>query len=264
METQTQPAELVELEVCAREGALLVPDDAEKLEIVNTLKPIVGRMEGYKAFVQSLKITSHEDADTVGVMLEKMDEDLKAVETVTESWCSRAFKYHRKVTGMKGLIFNPLTALRKSAKDQKNRWEDRVEAENKRREAEVQAELDRQDEAKRQTILKEAQRKEQEALNAKRTETADRKRQEAEELKEQAASIVTPVIHHEAAPKTAGPPAQKRWCAAVEDLGAFLEAAVKDPNLRGYITVSTSAMQGNKSRNTAMTIPGVKFWQERK
>ena len=246
METQTQETELIELEVMTREAQALVPVDKDKAEMVEALKSVKGRFEGYGTYAASLKIVTKDDAENAGAFLDGIAEDIATVESATKSWKDKAFQFHRKITGLCNLFTGPLETHRKAIKGKVIAWTTEQERIAEKQRALAQAELDKKAEAERQRLLRKA-------AAAKRPETAERKREEA-------AAIVAPVVHIEA-PKPVGVKMQKRWNAQVEDVALFLHAAINDPNLTGYIAIDTTKLARGKSANTSMLIAGIKFYQ---
>jgi len=264
METQTEnPTQLAELELCAKDATALAPAEAERQAIVTTLVDIVPRIPKYTLWADTVTCDSVEDAEAINAMLEQIQQDNKTADAVTDPWCSRANKHHKRITGLRGLIADPLTAAFKKAKGIRDAYYRREKEKAEEEARQKQAEADRKQREEEEALRREAKRKEEEAARAKTEETRQRKLQEAADLQERAASVPKPVIHVEP-PKKAegGPRSRTMWKARVENQQQFFDALAKDKNLWGYVEIKVTAMQANKQRNSTMTIPGILFWEQ--
>lgn len=258
MNTQTQePTQ--ELAV-TETRALFLPQEkfpAMQAELAEMLPEIQAEI----ALADAQVVNTQDDADMAGVLLEKLADRSKLVVSKTKPFTQIAYKLHKWLTGYEGQFVKPIDTAYEQLKTRRNRWELRERQEAERKRAEAQAIADRIVRDQQAAIQKEIDRKQQEAANAKRSETAEKKKQEIEALREQAASITPAVIHVEAQKPTGGPKSQLKWHSEVVDMTAYLHAAANDPNLR-CLEVKTAALAMNKSRNTSLTIPGIRFWQD--
>jgi hypothetical protein len=205
-------------------------------------------------------VATVDDAEYAGVLISKLDERTKLIQEKTKPFTEIAFRLHRWLTGFTGRNTTPIETARRALKQRVIAWQTEQEriAENQRRE--LQAKADRETKEERDRLQREIDRKNAEAQAAKRPETVERRQEEVRQLEEAKAAVVAPVVN--VAPARASTvKTQKRWTATVEDLGKFLEAASKDPNLRGYLTVDTTKLARGKSANTSLLVPGIKFGQ---
>jgi hypothetical protein len=263
MNTTTETKEPKQTEELAvlETRALFVPHEQFPV-MQRELAEMLPEIQAEIALADAQMVNNQQDAEMAGVLLDKLADRVKLVKSKTKPFTQIADKLHKWLTRYQGGYVSPSEASYEALKARRNKWEIRVRQETERKQAEAQAEADRKTREKQAAIQREIERKEQEAASAKRTQTAEKRKQEIEELKERQAAIVPDVIHYEAPKPTGGPKSTMRWHAEVTDMRSFLEAAVKDHTLHGYIEVKTTAMQMNKSRNTSMLIPGIRFYQD--
>jgi len=217
-------------------------------------------IEAEIALANGQTVTNLEQAEFAGVILSKLDDRQKLIEGKVKPFTQIAFKLHRWLTSYNGEWTSPLETARRSLKGRVIAWQVEQERKAEKERQRLQAEADRKAQGVRDRIQREIDRKNAEAQAAKRTETHEKKLQQVEELREQQAAVAAPVVNVEP-PKASTVRTSKRWQAQVEDLATFLEAALKEPTLRGYIEVDTTKLARGKSANTALLAPGIKFYQ---
>lgn len=247
IKAEPKAKELVEFELVVEQTGGLAVTDKDRLELVETLKPIAGRLVEYANFAEVVKVTNESEAASAARVIDEMKADAKTVDDALKERVSAIFTLHRKWTGFVGLFSKPLEQHCRTVKGRIIEWQ---QVEN------AKAEKERQ---RLQAIEDEKARKEQERLN-KLAES--RKTPEVQEKYREQAAAVAPAVIAVAAPKAAGVKIQMRWTVASLDLPAFLAAAAKDGNLHGYITVDQNKLARAKAANSTLLLPGVTFAQK--
>lgn len=253
MNTQTEPQESQELAV-VETRALFLPQ--EKFPVMQQeLQAMKPEIEAEITLANSQSISNAQDDDMAGIHLEKLTDRKKLVESKTKPFTSIAFKLHRYLTGNEGQYIKPIDAAITALMDKRKNWLEAERVRIEKLEADRQAEQDRRDQAERDRLLKEAQRLEQEAASAKRPDTVERKTEQAEALKEQAATVQSPVLHYERPRSSVGRNPVRKWKVTKHDMTAMGIPV----EIQGYITVEIGQLERAKAANTMLNIKGVTF-----
>ena len=245
--TPTEP--IAELQLIVTDTNSLAVQDAERAALVATLQPIALSIAHAKHYAESLKVESKEDADLAASQRDIFTANAEKAETAINDYgdgmIGRIFALHRRWTGSRNSIVDPLKGAAKTVKQKIIQYQ------------EAEAEKARKETARLQAIEDERARKEAERLTkaAEKIKSPERKL----ERLEAAAAVVPTVVR--VAPPVASVKSQKRWRVASIDRKAFFSAAANDPNLQGFVTINEAALAANKSRNTMMSVPGVAFEQ---
>lgn len=242
--TLENPAQLIELEHVIEETNGLAVTDSALYEISTILRPIAEAMPEAITFANGCKVTNQAEANAAADRREQIVAMFKTSETAIRDFddglMNRIYKMHKRWTAFIGL-FTPLDDAQKKIKRAIITWQEEEERKARAEERRLQSEADERARKEQDKLLKQA-----EALKTP---------EKQEERREQAASIVAPVIT--VARPVAAVKSQKRWKVKALDMTAMgIPEAIQ-----GYITVEVSRLERAKAANTMLNVPGVEFHQ---
>jgi len=234
--------EQVEL-VCAETNGLAVAGPI-KAALVADLRPIADRLAGYADTAANVVVSNEAEANGYAEVLKAIDADIKTVKAceVLTKITDGLHKMHRKWTALRSLFTDPLLTSKQTIHDCVRDWQ--VE----------QADLAMERQRRLQAEADERARKEREKLEKQAAAYKTEERREAKLA--EAAAVIAPTVTV-SAPKAIS--TRKVWKVKNVDLDAFLAAATKDMNLRGFLTVELTKLERAKAANDSMTVPGVVF-----
>ena len=183
---------------------------------------------------------------------EFLKEVKSAQKRVTDFFALLKKKTHeawKAVIASENQVLNPLKAAEISVKEKMLTFQQEQQRKAYEEQAQLQVEADARAERERQRLLKQAEK-------LKTPELKEQRITEAEEIDAPVVSV------HIETPKVAGISTRKVWKAEVTDKLAFIEAAIKDSNLLGFITIDESALNRvAQATKGALEYPGVKFYE---
>ena len=241
--TKTQQNAIEEFEIVCNETAALVPVDPDREAIVRALASVVKRLEVLPTTVYGLEVTDETSLRKAEYIMEEISDLSKLTEDALSEQVSKAFQTHRRWTGLKGLLLNPLGVLKTNVKRKVIFHQETVIKAADAQRRKLQAEAD------------EKARREREALEKK---AAEAKRPETQEKHREAAELVAAPIINVEVPKTSVR-INYRWTAEVKNFSDFFKAISDDSQHQGFVKVELSKLARAKSANDRFEVPGIVF-----
>ncbi len=248
MKTTEQNSEpIAQLEVVIADTSSLAVKDADRAELVSTLKSIAERVPQATQIAETLVIKNQADAEEAAKMRDGMLQDSAAAEGALREFNGRQieklYRLHRAFTSLIGLFTDPFNEAAKKVKGKIIAF------------TEAEAEKARKEQARLQAIADEAARKERDRLQkaAEKLRTPELR----EQRMEAAAQIVAPVVYVPA-PKSAVK-TSSRWFVQSINKAEFIKAASENPQLVGFLDVNEQALARAKASNTLFEAKGIVF-----
>jgi hypothetical protein len=255
-DTTQQPVPTVELERIVVATNLIHVPDSEALALTDAVVPIMRRLPDQEQYAETLAIKTPADAERAAKFREYIIADAKDSESAFARFMrddsgvgliDRLYQAHRAWTSFRNRIAQRQEAAAKLIKQKIGDYEQKLADEAAEKQRQLQAEADEKARREREALAKKAE-------NAKKPETQQK-------YAEAAAAVVAPVVTVPVF-KTATR-FQERWFVKDVNKAEFVKACMANPQLLGYVTIDTAAMQRAKAANAMTEIPGVVFEKRR-
>lgn len=239
---------LTELELVVDGTSELAVRDADRTQLLETLKPIAERIPDHLAYAKDVVVTNSAQAKSAAGMRDLMLSDVSLAEhTIREAGgglIDKLFKMHRALTGVIGR-FKVVDDAARTVKQKITAWQQDEERKAEEERQRLQAKLDEEARRERERLLKESEKLKTPELKEHRIEQAN--------------AVVATQVHVPAPAPVVR--AMKRWFVKSVDPVAFVKAAANDNSLLGYITIDQTKLARAKAANSMIEIPGVVFEQ---
>ena len=251
-DTATSPTADAALQPVEQAIDALVLTDNDRAEIVNALRVADTEADTLARQESVLEVGDNADFEIAAALTQRAIAAQKQVVAALDGQITKANKLHKAFTGLRGFFVAPLQTIEHRLKSKQGAYieeQDRI-----RRDAEAKARREA------------AEREEKERARLAKLEEAARARGDeakAAEFAERQETVMVPPapVAVPAAPAIKGTSTVSKWkIDGAVDLPKFLEAALRDLNLRGYITINTTKLEQTATRlQGEFHVPGVTF-----
>jgi len=197
--------------------------------------------EGYGLAAEFLKEVKAAQKKVIGFFGPRSDKDIGIKAKAHEAW--------KSIVALEKSFLDPLKNAETSVKQKMLGYQRQENRKAAAEQARLQAEADARAEKERERLLKEA-------AKLKTPELQEQRLQEAEEVEAPVITVQTEV------PKVDGISSRRAWKAEVVNKLAFLEAAINDQNLFGFVIIDEKALirvaQATKGQ---VNYPGIEFYE---
>ena len=214
-----------------------------EIELRQELSPVITK-------AGSIQIYNAEDYEFAAGFLKEVK---GAQKKVADFWAPLKKKAHESwkgLTAKEAEMLQPLQSAEETVKFKLLSFQREEEKKRLEEQRKLQAEADERARRERERLIKEAEKLKSPGLKEQRMAEAE--------------MVEAPVITvQKETPKVSGISTRKVWKAEVIDKKAFLQAAVNDNNLVGFITVDLSALNRVAGATKgAVNYPGIRFYEE--